>query len=121
MSKLEVLLFTVALLNLLVVLELVRRRKLIESYALLWIGIGLGGLTVALGRSVLDRISVAVGISYGANLILAAGLLVVLFINMSLTLHVSRLEARTEVLAEELALLRGARTPPEMATGDSLP
>ncbi len=88
-----------------------RRRKLLEGYALLWIGVALGGVGFAIARSWVDRVAHFVGISYGANLVLAAGLLFLLFVSMSLSLHVSRLEARTEVLAEEVAFLRGVREP----------
>lgn len=109
MSKLEVFLLTVALGNVLVVLEFVRRRKLLETYALLWLLVGAGGIFFALGRSLFDAGARAVGISNGANLILAGGVLFLLFVCMSLSLHVSRLEARSEVLAEEVALLRAMR------------
>jgi uncharacterized membrane protein len=36
-----------------------------------------------------------------------------MFVAMSLSLHVSRLEERVEILAEEVAFLRGVRTPAE--------
>ncbi len=111
MSRFELFLLAVALVNVVVVVEFVRRRKLLENYAILWIGVGLGGIFFALGRSLLDRVSQAVGISYGANLILALGVLFLLFVCMSLSLHVSRLESRTEILAEEIAMLRGVHLP----------
>jgi hypothetical protein len=112
MSKLEVFLLVVALANVGVVLEFVRRRKLLESYALLWLLVGVSGILFALGRGVFDAVARAVGISNGANLILALGVLFLLFVCMSLSLHVSRLEARAEVLAEEVAFLRAARPAP---------
>ena len=111
MSKLEVFVLAIVGVNLIVAIELVRRRRLHEDYAVLWIGVGLAGIAVALGRSVVDRISQQVGISYGANLVLTLGILLLLFICMSLSVHISRLEARTEVLAEEVAFLRGVRAP----------
>jgi hypothetical protein len=120
MSKLELFLLVVALLNVAVVFEFVRRRKLLENYALLWMLVGFGGIFFALGRTVVDAAAKAVGISNGANLILAAGVLFLLFVCMSLSLHVSRLEARSEVLAEEVAFLRAARpTPPRVVDSSS--
>jgi hypothetical protein len=116
MSKLEVFLLIVALANVVVVLEFVRRRKLLESYALLWLLVGFGGIFFAVGRSLFDSTARAVGISNGANLILAAGVLFLLFVCMSLSLHVSRLEARSEVLAEEVAFLRTDRPSPPRVT-----
>jgi hypothetical protein len=111
MSKLELFLLVVATVNVGVVLEFVRRRKLLENFALLWLFVGFGGIFFAVGRSLFDSAAEAVGISNGANLVLAGGVLFLVFVCMSLSLHVSRLEARTEVLAEEVAFLRAARTP----------
>jgi hypothetical protein len=119
MSKLEVFLLVVALANVGVVLEFVRRRKLLESYALLWLLVGVSGILFALGRGVFDAAARAVGISNGANLILALGVLFLLFVSMSLSLHVSRLEARSEVLAEEVAFLRAARPAPPRVDDDA--
>ena len=119
MSKLELFLLVVALVNVAVVFEFVRRRKLLENYALLWMLVGFGGIFFALGRTIVDAAAKAVGISNGANLILAAGVLFLLFVCMSLSLHVSRLEARSEVLAEEVAFLRAARPTPPRAVDTS--
>lgn len=121
MSKLEVFLLVVAVVNVAVVLEFVRRRKLLENFALLWLFVGFGGIFFAVGRSLFDSAAEAVGISNGANLVLAGGVLFLVFVCMSLSLHVSRLEARTEVLAEEVAFLRAARAPrtvPAVASPD---
>jgi hypothetical protein len=121
MSKLEVFLLVVALANVAVVLEFVRRRKLLESYALLWLLVGISGIVFAVGRSLFDAAARSVGISNGANLILAGGVLFLLFVCMSLSLHVSRLEARSEVLAEEVAFLRASRPAPPRAVAPDEP
>ena len=121
MSRLEVFLLVVALGNVAVVLEFVRRRKLLETYALLWLLVGLGGIVAAVGRPLIDAAARAVGISNGANLILAGGVLFLLFVSMSLSLHVSRLEARSEVLAEEVAFLRASRPLPPAESPDGVP
>ncbi len=111
MSKLEVFLIVVALLNVGVVLELVRRRTLSEGYALLWLLVGLAGVAYVGARSAVDRAAEAVGIASGLSLVLGAAVVFLLFVCMSLSLHVSRLEAKTEVLAEEVAMLHGVREP----------
>ena len=111
MSRLDLFVLVAAVGNLVVVFEFVRRRRLLESFALLWMAVGAIGVLAALGRSALDRVASAVGISYGSNLILAAACGFLLFVCMSLSLHVSRLERRTEILAEEVAFLRGVREP----------
>lgn len=111
MSKLEVFLVVVALFNVGVVLELVRRRTLLEGYALLWLSVGLAGVAYVATRGLVDRAAEAIGIASGLSLVLGAAVVFLLFVCMSLSLHVSRLEAKTEVLAEEVAMLHGVREP----------
>lgn len=106
MQKLEVVLLVVALLNVGIVLEFVRRRELQEGFALLWIFTGLAGVALALGRSLVDEVAEAAGVTYGANFILGACIGFLGLVSMSLSRHVSRLEKQVERLAEEVAFLR---------------
>ena len=111
MSKLELFLFVVAVAQLVFVIEFVRRRKLLEGFAVLWITVGFGGLVLVVARPLIDRLADAVGIAYGASLVLTLGIAFLLLVCMSLSLHVSKLESRVEVLATEVAFLRGVRDP----------
>jgi hypothetical protein len=111
MSRLQLFVLIVALVNVAVVVEFVRRRKLRESFALLWIAVGVSGVVLSLARPLFDTVARAVGVAYGPSLVFALALLFLVFVCMSLSLHVSRLEARTEILAEEIAFLRAARRP----------
>jgi len=100
-----------SLLQFVVVLEFVRRRKLLESFALLWLFVGIAGLLLAVLRGWVDNVATFVGVTAGANFFLGLGLLFFLFVCMTLSLYVSRLEERVEILAEEVAALRGAAPP----------
>jgi hypothetical protein len=111
MSKLEVFLAVVALVNVGVVLELVRRRTLLEGYALLWLSVGVVGIAYVFARRAVDRAAEAIGIASGLSLVLGAAVVFLLFVCMSLSMHISRLEAKTEILAEEIAMLHGVREP----------
>jgi hypothetical protein len=93
------------------VVEFVRRRKLLESFAVLWIAVGFGGVVLVIARPLIDDAADAVGIAYGASLVLTLGITFLLLVCMSLSLHVSKLESRVEVLATEVAFLRGVREP----------
>jgi hypothetical protein len=110
-SKLQVFLLVIALAQLVFVIEFVRRRELLESYAVLWIAVGVGGVGLVVARPLIDRFADAVGIAYGASLVLTLGIAFLLLVCMSLSLHVSKLETRVEVLAAEVAFLRGVREP----------
>jgi hypothetical protein len=107
MRRLDVFILVVALLNVAVMLELVRRRQLREKYALLWISVGVGGIVLGLGRTVVDRVARSLGVSYGPSVVFLGAILFLLLVCMHLSWEVSRLEERTRILAEELALLRG--------------
>ncbi len=105
-NRLSVLAVVIAVLAVLGILDLVRRQQLREKYALLWLAVGVAIAALAVARPVIDPVSRFLGIANGASLIF---LLVVLFL-LALTAHLSweasRLETRTMLLAEELALLR---------------
>ena len=105
--RLELLVIVLALLNLAAAFTFVRQRHLSESFAILWVGIGLFGLLTGLARPLIDRFADAVGIQYGTSLVFAFGILFLLGLVLHLSVHVSRVENQCEVLAKEVALLRG--------------
>ena len=90
---------------LLTVLELVRRRRLMERYALLWLlsaGVLLG---LAIWSSALASISHAIGVIYPPNALffIAIGFILLLLLHFSSA--VSRLSDQSETLAQRQALL----------------
>lgn len=107
MGRFEIVVFVTATVLLVFVVEVVRRRRLAESYALLWIAVGAGVITAAALRPVLDDAAEAIGVSYGASLFFALAVLFLLVVCMNLTMHISRLEERVTALAEEVAFLHG--------------
>jgi hypothetical protein len=90
---------------LLAVLELVRRRRLTERYALLWLLSAVVLLTLAIWSEALARISHAIGVIYPPNALffIAIGCIVLLLLHFSAV--VSRLSDQTELLAQRQALL----------------
>ncbi len=104
--KLVVFVSTIALVNVIVVLEFVRRRKLAESFALLWIGVGVLGIVLSIARPLIDDLADNLGVRYGPTIIFTGAILFLLFVCMNLSMHVSRLTERSEILAEEITFLR---------------
>ena len=104
---------------LLIVLELVRRRKLLERYALLWLLSAVVLLGLAVWRGLLEQIASALGIFYppSALFMIAFGFILVLLLHFSIA--ISRLADQSKVLAQRLALLeereRDAREQPAVA------
>jgi hypothetical protein len=107
------------------ILELVRRRRLVERYALLWMATAIVLLVLSIWTDGLDVIKDAMGIQEAANaiFILAFGVAFLLLLNFSVA--TSRLSEETKILAQETARLeqelRAARgeVPSENGEGPS--
>lgn len=94
-----------AVILLFTVLELVRRRRLLERYALLWLLSAMVLLGLAVWRDALTKVADVVGIAYPPNALffIAFGFTLVLLLHFSAA--VSRLADQSKVLAQRLALL----------------
>jgi hypothetical protein len=90
---------------LLTVLELVRRRRLMERYALLWLLSGVVLLALASWPGALSRISTAIGIFYPPTALFIVAFIFVLLLLLHFSASVSRLSDQTKVLAQRQALL----------------
>jgi hypothetical protein len=88
------------------ILELVRRRRLLERYALLWLGSALVLLVFAVWSDALRELASALGIRTPSNALfaLAFGFVLVLLLHFSLV--ISRLSDQNKVLAQRLGLLQ---------------
>ena len=104
--NLTVLTAVMALIFLGSVVELVRRRRLREKYAALWILVGLVVVPLGFFPTALNTISHHLGVASAVSLVLFAGIMFLLLVCLHLSWESSRLEDETRVLAEEIALLR---------------
>lgn len=86
-------------------IELIRRRKLQEQYALLWLLLALVMSSFSMFPRTLDRISALVHIAYAPSLLFLLGLLFSLALILHLTIVISKLHRRVTRLVQELALL----------------
>jgi hypothetical protein len=96
----------IATLGLLVlVFDLVRRRRLLERYALVWMAVTVLLLLLSAWAGLLDRVADAIGISYPPSALFAAafGFIIVLLLHFSVA--VSRLTDQSKLLAQRIALL----------------
>jgi hypothetical protein len=100
---------------LLAILELVRRRRLLERYALLWLFSGVVLLGLAIWRGALEQLALLVGIAYPPNALFFVAFAFVLLLLLHFSVAVSRLTDQTKVLAQRLALLE-ERVGPPLAT-----
>jgi hypothetical protein len=111
-----------------VVLELVRRRRLVERYALLWMSVALALLVLAIWNQLLSLASNAIGIDVPANALFIAAFAVAFLMLLHFSVITSRLSEETKILAQEVARLdaearaaRAAGTNGDGAHGTSEP
>jgi hypothetical protein len=90
---------------LLAVLEMVRRRRLMERYALLWLLAAVVLLALASWPRALNRISRAIGIFYPPTALFVVAFAFILLLLLHFSSAVSRLSDQSKVLAQRLALL----------------
>lgn len=88
------------------IMGLLRRHQLREKYAVLWIVIGLGILTLIVFPELLFWAATFVGIKVPTNLLFAATILLLLGVCLHLAWEMSRAEDRIRRISEEIALLR---------------
>ncbi len=91
------------------VLSLLRNGRLRARFAMLWTAVGLGLAVLAAFPSLLDWTAERVGVFYPPAVFLLAATAFLFLVAVQFSWEISRLEERTRVLAEEVALLRRER------------
>ncbi|MDE8585408.1 DUF2304 domain-containing protein [Arthrobacter sp. NQ4] len=88
------------------VFEMLRRQKLREKYAVLWIVIGIGTLLLAAFPALLEQASGLLGIQVPANLLFITTLVLLVGVCLHLSREQSQAEDEVRILCEEVALLK---------------
>ncbi|HLJ02103.1 MAG TPA: DUF2304 domain-containing protein [Solirubrobacteraceae bacterium] len=117
-GRIQLVAILASLVLLLGVLEMVRRRRLMERYALLWLLSALVLLALASWPGALHKISTAVGIFYPPTTLFLVAFVFVLLLLLHFSAAVSRLSDQTKVLAQRLALLEERVRRAEQAPSD---
>jgi hypothetical protein len=95
-----------SLVLLFIVFELVRRKRLMERYALLWLFATIVVLGLAVWKDLLEDFAAAIGIYYAPSALFAVALGLVLALLLHFSVVVSRLADQSKVLAQRMALLQ---------------
>ena len=104
----QILVLGIAVVAFVVILWLVRRGRLKERFALLWLGIGGGLFALVAVRPLLDRLSRELGIESGTTTLFLAAILFLLGLILHLSVIISGLEEKVRDLAEAVALTEAA-------------
>jgi hypothetical protein len=111
-----------------VLLELVRRRRMLERYAILWLFCAVALLGLSVWKDLLNKLAHAVGIFYAPSALFVIAFAFVLVLLLHFSVAVSRLADQNKVLAQRLALLEerqretaGLAPRPQPAASDPAP
>ncbi len=107
----------VTLALLLLVFELVRRKRLSERYAILWLLAATTLFVLAAWKGLLTSLSYDVGISYPPSALFAVAIGLIAMILLNFSLAVSRLSDQNKILAQRLRCCSSVSKSPRDPTG----
>ena len=105
MSKIQIFSVIISLFLILLIFQLIRRKKLKEQYSLLWFMTAAMMLVLALWDGLLYRISSLLGIEVPSNALFMLALLFMFGMSLHYSMLVSRLTDQSKMLAQKLALM----------------
>jgi hypothetical protein len=106
---------------LLMVVELVRRRKLKEEYSVLWVFTAVFILLVSIWFSLLAKVTNAIGAISPASTLFFFGLLFSLVLLLHFSVRISSLERRLTALVQEVGLMNVEEPDGEQAQDEPQP
>jgi hypothetical protein len=93
-----------ALITLVVVVEMLRRRRLRERHAVWWLVAGILALIVGVFPSTLEWAASLVGVQVPANLVFFVSIAILFLVCIQHSADLTKLEEQTRVLAEKIAM-----------------
>jgi hypothetical protein len=104
-SRIQVVAIAGAVALLVIVLELVRRRRLMERYALLWLLSAVVLLGLAVWQDALEQIAHAMGIIEAPNALFFVAVAFILLLLLHFSAAMSRLSDQSKVIAQRHSIL----------------
>ena len=119
----KVFFLTIALLLLVAIIELIRRRRLRVEYSWLWIASGVTIIVLILRYELLIQITAAVGAVVPTSTIFFFCILYLALLSLNYSVRLTELTRQVKELAQEVALLRAdaPSRPAERAAADNPP
>ncbi len=105
---------------LILIIELVRRRKLREEYSVLWLLAGVLIVVFGLVHSLLAWVTQFIGAGWTSSTLFFFGILFVVLLCLQFSVKISALENRLKNLAQQLSLLEARKDAPP-SKGDDGP
>ena len=105
MSRTQILAIISGVVLLVMVLELVRRRRLREEYSWIWLLTAIGYLTIAAVPGLIERGAVLIGSVRPTSVFTFLGLFFLFLVSIQFSVQISRLAEQTKDLAQQVAIL----------------
>lgn len=105
MSRTQILAIISAVGLLIIVLELVRRRRLREEYSWIWLLTAIGYLAVAIVPGLIEWAAGAIGSVRPTSVFSFLGLLFLFLVSIQFSVQISRLAEQNKDLAQQVAIL----------------
>jgi|FLOH01.1.fsa_nt_gi hypothetical protein len=118
-ARVQIVTTIIALLLVILVVDLVRRRRLGERYALLWLFSATAILGLSLWKGLLDDIAGVIGIASPPNALFLVAVLFILLLLLNVSVALTRLQDQTRILAQRLAILEADRSAPTESGHDN--
>lgn len=106
MSDIRILFIVTAAVTIVVLVRMLRRSRLRERYAGLWLLLSAVVIVLGVFPVLLNDLAHAIGVAEPPNLLFFAACVVLLLVSVGLSVELSTQEDRTRALAEEVAMLR---------------
>lgn len=104
--RIQIVAIVSAVLLFVLIFELVRQRRLMERYALLWLGSATVLLILSVWRDLLEVLADAVGVAYAPSALFIVVLGSILLLLLHFSLVISRLTDQSKVLAQRVGMLQ---------------
>ena len=104
--RVQVLAIASSIALLLLIVELIRRGKLREQYALLWLIAAVVMLVFSLWRDLLDALGRFLGVAYPPSVLFLTGLFFGVLLLIHFNVAISTLSEHVKTLTQEVAILR---------------
>lgn len=104
--KIQIIVAIGVLIALMIIVNMIRRKELELSYALSWMGVGVGVLILDCFPGTITWLAQILGIERPMNMLFFLGFCFSLVIIFILTVTVSRMSNKLKQMAQEIALLK---------------
>ncbi len=89
-----------------IIIELIRRNRLKERYAILWLAASIILLILSIWERLLDRIALFIGFYYPPSLLFLVGFVFLMLILLYFSVIISALSEENKRLAQEIGILK---------------